>query len=124
MTEPLIKYDEPSDTLYLSFVPGKSATGIELNENILLRIDKQERVAVGLTLFNYSMLSQLTEIGPRSFPLDGLKALSTELRDTVLSILQTAPVHDFLLVSTFTPAVNDEIPITMLRSEQLTARAA
>jgi hypothetical protein len=32
MSEPTIRYDEPSDTLYISFAPGEVATGIELNE--------------------------------------------------------------------------------------------
>ncbi|MBK9051231.1 MAG: DUF2283 domain-containing protein [Chloroflexi bacterium] len=39
MNKPHFNYDEPSDTLYVSFSPGESATGIELNEHILLRIN-------------------------------------------------------------------------------------
>lgn len=35
-------YDELSDTLYVSFVPGQAATGIELNDHILLRVTKEE----------------------------------------------------------------------------------
>jgi len=36
----MTNYDESSDTLYISFEPGAKGTGIELNEHILLRIDK------------------------------------------------------------------------------------
>ncbi|MBU2611821.1 MAG: DUF2283 domain-containing protein, partial [Chloroflexi bacterium] len=43
MKKPIINYDEASDTLYISFEPGVDATGIELNEHILLRIDKENR---------------------------------------------------------------------------------
>ena len=50
MNEPIFNYDEMSDTLYVSFAPGELATGIELNEHILLRINKEERRAIGLTL--------------------------------------------------------------------------
>ena len=39
MNEPILNYDEISDTLTILFFPGESATGIELNENLLLRIN-------------------------------------------------------------------------------------
>lgn len=87
-------YDEISDTLYIAFEPGKKATGIELNDHILLRINKKERKAIGLTFFNYSILVQRTEIGPRSFPLTGLAELSAELREIVVEILLQPPVSD------------------------------
>ena len=45
MTEAVFKYDEVGDTLYISFVPG-----IALNDQLLLRIDKQTRQAVGVTI--------------------------------------------------------------------------
>ena len=48
MSTPTLHYDEVSDTLSISFAPGEHATGIELNEHILLRINKTERRAVGL----------------------------------------------------------------------------
>lgn len=96
MTKPIFNYDEPSDTLYVSFAPGEKATGIELNDHILLRINKRERRAVGLTFFDYSLLAQKAEVGPRSFPLTGLAELSAELREVVVGILQRPPVSDIL----------------------------
>ena len=72
MNEPNFNYDRESDTLYISFEPNVKATGIALNDHILLRIDKAKRKAVGLTFFDYSILTQQTNIGPRSFPLTGL----------------------------------------------------
>src|SRR5262245_28638793 len=80
MTEPIFHYDEESDTLYVSFAPGEAATGIALNDHMLLRINKHERRAIGLTLFAYSVLAQTTDVGPRSFPLTGLMQLSDDLR--------------------------------------------
>lgn len=112
---PIFNYDELSDTLYVSFAPGEIATGIELNDHILLRINKPERRAIGLTFFEYSLLAQKTEVGPRSFPLTGLAELSDELRDMVLDILQRPPVSDILFLSTYTPSIVEAIPITSLR---------
>ena len=115
MTEPNFNYDEISDTLYVSFAPGEPATGVELNEHILLRINKQERTAIGLTLFDYSILAQRTEVGPRSFPLTGLAELSDELRGIVLEILLSPPVSDILVLSAYTPSLLETIPVTSLQ---------
>jgi len=116
MSNPVFNYDETSDTLYVSFAPGENATGIELNEHILLRINKRERKPVGLTFFEYSLLAQKTEIGPRSFPLTGLAELSGELRAIVIEILRQSPVNQFLSVSTYTPSFVEPIPITSVHT--------
>ena len=114
MTTPTTNYDETSDTLYISFAPSEKATGVELNEHILLRIDKEKRKAVGVTLLNYSVLVQRADFGPRSFPITGLTQLSVETRDIVLSILGTSPVREILSLSTYTPSFTESIPITLL----------
>jgi hypothetical protein len=119
MTEPIINYDEMSDTLNISFSPGEKATGIELHESILLRINKRERRAVGLSIFDYSYLAQETETGMRSLPLTGLAALSEELRVMVIDILLRPPVKDFLTVSTYTPSLAESMPIASLQSDLL-----
>ncbi len=124
MNEPMFKYDELSDTLYVSFGPGEQATGIELNEHILLRVNKAERRAVGLTLFDYSVLAQPTEMGLRNLPLTGLNDLSPELRELALDILRTEPVQDILLLSAYTPSAVEAIPIMSLRPTILAQRAA
>ncbi len=76
MAEPIFHYDEQSDTLHVSFAPGEAATGIALNDHMLLRINKHERRAIGLTLFAYSVLAQPTEVGPpgHSAPSTGMPA--------------------------------------------------
>ena len=121
MAEVSINYDEISDTLYISFEPGEKATGIELNEHILLRINKKERRAVELTFFEYSLLAQRTEVGPRSFPLTGLAQLSDELREIVLDVLLRPPVSNFLSVSAYTPSFVETIPITALQPVPIAA---
>ncbi len=114
MTEPTFNYDEISDTLYISFSPGEAATGIELNDYIVLRINKNERRAIGLTFLEYSLLAQKTELGPRSFPLTGLTQLSDELRAVVLDILLRPPLTEWLALSTYTPSLADSVPIPSL----------
>ncbi|HLA87713.1 MAG TPA: DUF2283 domain-containing protein [Anaerolineales bacterium] len=118
MTQPTTSYDETSDTLYMSFVPDVKATGIELNEHILLRIDKESRKAIGITFLNYSILIQKADFGPRSFPLTGLTKLSDETREIVMGILANTPVKEILSLSTYTPSFSEAIPITLLHLPQ------
>lgn len=120
MIEPIFNYDEMSDTLYVSFAPGEKATGIALNDHMLLRINKKERRAIGLTFLDYSLLAQRTEVGPRSFSLTGLAEISEELREMVLDILQRPPVSDILFFSTYTPSILETIPITSLQPIAIT----
>ena len=62
MAESIYNYDEVSDTLYISFAPGEDATGIELTPHILLRLNKEEQSVIGITLLDYSILAQKTEL--------------------------------------------------------------
>ena len=112
-------YDEASDTLYVYFDPGEKATGVELNDHILLRIDKEQRTAIGITFLEYSLLAQKADFGPRSFPLTGLAELADELRETVVDILLKPPVNTILTLSTYTPSISEAIPITSLHSAPL-----
>lgn len=118
MTKQVTSYDELSDTLYMSFVPDLKATGIELNEHILLRIDKESRKAIGITFLNYSILIQKADFGPRSFPLTGLTKLSEETREIVMEILESSPVKEILSLSTYTPSFSEAVPITLLHLPQ------
>ncbi len=120
MTKISFNYDEISDTLYVSFEPGEKATGVELNEHILLRLNKNERRAVGLTFFEYSLLAQKTYIGPRSFPLTGLSEISDDLREIVLDIIKRPPVSDILSLSAYTPSIIETIPISHLQPLPIT----
>jgi len=118
MTQSIKRYDSVSDTLYISFLPDVKATGIELNEHILLRVDKENRKAVGITFLNYSILIQKADFGPRSFPLTGLTKLSEETRELVMEILENEPVKNILSLSTYTPSFSESIPITLLHLPQ------
>lgn len=124
MAEPEIFYDEGGDTLYISFAPGKTGTGLELNDHILLRADKQHRRAIGITLISFSILANRSEIGPRSFPLTGLDELRPESRKLALELLHSPPVSDYLTVSAYSSGGARAIPIATVNTDKLVARAA
>ena len=124
MVEPVFNYDELSDTLYVTFAPGESATGIELTEHILLRLNKAQRRAVGITIFEYSVVAQQTELGPRSFPLTGLTQLTDDLREQVTELLIQPPVRDILALSVYTRSIGEAAPIISLHPRSVTASAA
>jgi hypothetical protein len=116
MKKPNIKYDEISDTLTISFEPNVLATGVELTEHILLRLNKSDRTAVSLAFFDYSVIAQTTDVGIHHFPLTGLSKLSDELRDIVIEILQSKPVSQYIYLSAYTPSITEIIPIISLQA--------
>ena len=72
---------------------------------------------------DFSVLVQLTKLGPRSFPLTGLSELEPDWQDTVVEIITTPPVSQILKVSTYTPSIAEAIPITTVEQPPL-AQAA
>ncbi|KPA17381.1 hypothetical protein MHK_002402 [Candidatus Magnetomorum sp. HK-1] len=109
------KYDKISDTLLILFEKIEKATGIELTDHILLKINKKDQRALSLTILDYSLLSQQTNYGSRSFPLTGLSQLSNPLQKVILKIIASPPVNHYLLVSAYTPSISEIIPITSLK---------
>ena len=108
-------YDKAADVLYISFSPReKATTAVELNNNILLRFNRAEKRAIGLTLMDFSVLVQFTDLGPRSFPLVGLSELEPDWRETVIEIITKPPVNDILKVSVYTPSLAEAVPITLI----------
>jgi len=111
--KPIYSYDKEADVLYISFLPGEKPTAaVELNDNILLRFNRAEKRAIGLTLMDFSVLVQLTKLGPRSFPLTGLKDLEPEWQETVIELITAPPVNQILKVSSYTPSPAEVVPIT------------
>ena len=120
---PTYNYDAASDTFSISFRPGELATGIELTDHILLRVNKQSQQVVGITLLDYSVLVEQTELGPRQFPLTGLSDISPENRDLVLHLLLQPPVQNILYLSAYTPSSNETIPIVSVQPLPIAADA-
>lgn len=112
---PIYNYDKEADVLYISFSPGeKATTAVELNENMLLRLNRSEKRAIGLTLMDFSILVQMTDLGPRQFPLSGLDDLEPDWREMVIDIIMKPPVNQILKVSVYTASLAETIPIALV----------
>src|SRR5438034_9909827 len=94
-------YDPEADMLEIFFGPNEPATGIELTEHIVLRLNLQTKRAVSVLLLHFSILAERTEYGPRSSPLTTLHTLPDEVRAVVLQGITSMPVKQFLKVSHF-----------------------
>jgi len=105
-------YDKEGDILEIVFDNVKATCAIELTDEILLRFNLERGQAAGLTILDFSVLASPTEIGPRSFPLTGLEGLPDDLRQTVVKIITSPPVNQFLKVSCFYPSPAESFPIT------------
>jgi uncharacterized protein YuzE len=122
--QPTYSYDKEADVLYISFAPGEQPTAaVELNDNILLRFNRAEKRAIGLTLMDFSVLAQLTRLGPRSFPLTGLNDLEPEWQETVIEIITAPPVNQILKVSSYMPSPVEAVPITSVEKPPIPATA-
>jgi len=86
-------YDEEVDVLYVSFSPGeKATTGVEVNDNILLRFNRAEKRAIGLTLND----------------------LEPDWQETVIDIITKAPVSQVLKVSVYSPSLSEAVPVALV----------
>jgi uncharacterized protein YuzE len=117
LLQPTYQYDQEVDVLYVSFVPGEKATAaVELNDNILLRFNRVEQRAIGLTFMDFSVLIQPTALGPRQFPLTGLSELEPDWQEMVIAILTKPPINQILKLSTYTPSLAAPMPVVSLEN--------
>ncbi|HEX3036755.1 MAG TPA: DUF2283 domain-containing protein [Thermodesulfobacteriota bacterium] len=87
-----ITYDPEGDILYITFGQPAPATGYQLSDQVLLRVDPQTQRAAGLTIFNFSLHSRTTQ----QISLPGLE--DPKLKSRLLPILASPPVTHFLRV--------------------------
>ena len=109
-------YDQEADILEIFFGENESATGVELTDYIILRLNQQTRRAISLTLLHFSILTERTEYGPRSYPLHKLDEVSEELRELVLNLVTSMPVSQFVKLSHFQASPTEQIPFTYVES--------
>ena len=80
-----ITYDADGDILYIAFGTPRPATGYQLSDQILLRIDHKDNTPAGLTIFNFlHHVSSGTEIE------------IAEIEDDLMPFLSSEPVSRFL----------------------------
>ncbi len=114
-------YIKEADILEIFFERGAATCAVEITDYITLRFRPEEKKAMSLILDNVSYLIKPAEIGPRSFRLK-LERISPELRQTVIELITSAPVNQFLKVSSYTrPRARSSEPITYV--ERLPALA-
>ena len=116
-------YDETADILEIFFGENGPATGIELTDHMILRLDRKARRAFSLLLLHFSILSEQTEYGPRSFSLDKLDKLPEDLRELVLGLLTSLPVSQFLKLSQLQTASLKHLPIAYVESQPMAVYA-
>jgi hypothetical protein len=112
MNETKINYDEEADVLYVSFGRSEHVTGVELADNILLRLDTGKATgtaprAVGLTFISFARLMAHYRDRPLSVSLANLRNLPEDLWQAVLAVITTPPVSDFLDVGL---AMSPQVP--------------
>ncbi|MCK6624922.1 MAG: DUF2283 domain-containing protein [Anaerolineae bacterium] len=103
MSEVKVNYDEEADVLYISFGRSDHVTGIELADNVLLRLDTGQSTgtlprAIGLTFISFSHIMAHSQDTPLNVPLTNLRNLPEEVWQAVLTVTTTPPVSDFLAV--------------------------
>lgn len=112
-------YDPEADMLEIFFGTNEPATGIELTDHIVLRLNLQTKRAVSLLLMDFSILAERTEYGPRSYPLTTLHALPDEVRAVVLQVVTSMPVQQFLKVSHFQMSLTERVPLTYVEAQPM-----
>ncbi len=115
MSEIKINYDEEGDVLYVSFGRSEHITGVELANNVLLRLDTGKITgasprAVGLTFISFSRMREHYGDKPLSVPLAKLRNLPEELWQAVWAVLISPPVSDFLSIAVFLPPQIPPLP--------------
>lgn len=96
-----VNYDETADVLYVSFGHSEHVTGVEIADNILLRLDTGKASgapprAVGLTFVSFRAMMAHHRNRTLSVPLANLRSLPGDVWLSVLEVLTTPPVSDFL----------------------------
>jgi len=110
-------YDREADILEIFFGQNEPGTGVELTDHILLRINSQTRRAISVTVLHFSILTEHTEYGPRSYALDKLDEVPEDLRELILHVVITMPVRQFLKLTHFQASPTEQIPVTYVESQ-------
>jgi hypothetical protein len=105
-------YDQETDILDIFFGENEPATGVELTDQILLRLNQKTKRAISLMVLDFSILTERTEYGPRSYPLDKLDELPEDMQELVLQLVTTLPVSQFLKLSHFQVSSTERVPLT------------
>ena len=74
-------------------------------------------------MLHFSILTEQTEYGPRSYALNKLNEISEDLRELVLHLITTMPVRQFLKLTHFQISPTEQIPVTYVESQPILTAA-
>ena len=116
-------YDHEADILDIFFGENEPSTGVELTDQILLRLNLNTKRAVSLMVLDFSILTERTEYGPRSYPLNKLDELREDMQELVLQLVTTLPVSQFLKLSHLQVSSTERVPLTYVEAQPVMAAA-
>ena len=85
-----ITYDPEGDILYITFGHPTEATGYQLSDQILLRVDPQTQQVAGLTIRNFSVHAHTAQ------EISLLEIEDPAVKPLLLQLLNSPPVTHFL----------------------------
>ena len=88
-----ITYDPEGDILYITFGQPTAATGYQLSDQILLRVDPQTQGVAGLTIFNFAVHAHTAQ----EIPLPGIEE-DPAVKSRLLQLLTSPPLTHFLRI--------------------------
>lgn len=91
-------YDSEGNILYIEFKSASSAKGIQLTENIVLRVDSTSGDMLGLAIHNYTKIATQRLADP-------LTGLPTTNSQALLQAFGSKPLSDFLILQDGTIAL-------------------
>jgi uncharacterized protein YuzE len=100
-------YDDLSDSLYIFFGTNRPATGVPINDAILLRIDWEKKQLIGLTIFDYKTTCKQGQL-----ELYGLNELDQKSSKFVRTLLKTRPLSQFLKMT-----VENKVSVSPIKIE-------
>lgn len=118
---PRYEYDKEGDILEIIFKSATATAAIELTESIVLRFDWDSAQPLSLGFISFSRLIQPTEYGEQHFRLL-VERWPDEARDKIWHMLRTAPLNEFLQVSSYAPPFPEPyIPIASVKQPRVMA---
>jgi hypothetical protein len=118
------EYDSAGDLLEIIFHSGEATCAIELTESMILRFDWEKNEPLSLSFISFSRLLQQNKYGEAHFQLL-TDEWPDEARDKIWTMIQTAPLNEFLKLSSYAPAHTQQIiPMAAIKQPYLVTQAA
>lgn len=78
---------------------------------------------MNLTICHFSILTEQTEYGPRSFPFENPDELPEDLREMTIHVIMKAAVNQFLKLSNFQASPTKHVAVTYVEPYRFASAA-